>query len=587
MRTLSKNLTLALVSAALVVQGIPAHAVDLNKAFNSLLGPTASVKYNEPGRFQSGARAGFTGGGLELRVPRTQNAPALFTVSAPKIDAGCGGISAHFGGFSFISGQELVNMLKQIASGFALGFVTSLVMKTLCPACEAIVQELRAAAQQASRLAKDSCQWGQEAAARFLEGIGSKSGMNICAQTSSQNGAASDNLAGLQSLCNTENAAVKWLRDFNANLAQLSGGNAGSGDTKAEAERKTLEELGKGNVTWRVLSAFDNYRPYSDEDDAISAYKRKLLLINIIGATLGPIDDEKLPYCETADGSRIQPKGDEQLYCPPPMEMRDGTVGRLAALFMCGNPDKLANASDVSPAIINDCKTWLTAVNLNTNNAGSSNKLWKCSSLPGETERDARINCNALTLVDESKIIDGEGFMIHVNRLLRKAVERVRTDTPFVGGESDEEGKRIIALIQTAPYPLYQAINAAAVYPASAGSLIDSLSVLVAEQFAYAMLDDTFRITGRNSSGAKITQTQAQQLSEFLRGMRSVFRENKTLMNQNFAIQQAIAEQIRQINVALQRQVLTDDLLGANRLAQTMQRAAAASVTQPKTGGGE
>jgi hypothetical protein len=575
-----KPLTAAIISTALTVQAVPAYAVDLNKAFSSLLGPTSSVKYNEPGRFQSGARTGFTGGGLELRVPRGGTSPALFTVSAPKIDAGCGGISAHFGGFSFISGQELVNMLKQIASGYALGFVTSLVMKTLCPACEAIVQELRAAAQQASRLAKDSCQWGQEAAARFLEGTGAKSGMNICAQTSSQNGASSDNLGALASICNTENSAVKWLREFNANLASLSSGNADGANIKSQAEKETLDELGKGNVTWRVLSAFDNYRPYSDEPDAIAAYKRKVLLMNIIGATLGAIDDKKSPYCMTADGTKLSPKPEEQLYCPPPMEMRDGTSGRLAALFMCGNPDKLADVTGVSPTLINDCKTWIQTV---SGTETQKNKLWNCASLEGESTRDARLFCNALELVDESQIIDGEGFIIHVNRLLRKAVDRVRTDTPF---DADDEGKRIIALIQTAPYPLYQAINAAAVYPASAGSLIDSLSILVAEQFAYAMLDDTFRITGRNSSGTKISQAQAQQLSEFLRAMRTTFKENRVLMNQSFAIQQAISEQIRQINVALQRQVMTDDLLGANRLAQTMQKAASANITAPKSSEG-
>jgi len=181
---LLKKILCLVLAVTTAIAPLSANAVDLGKAFDNLIGPGVGVTVNQPGRYQSGARNSFSGGGVEVRVPRATNVPQLFSISPPRIEAGCNGISAHFGGFSFISGKEFEALLKQIASGAALGFVTSLVMKTLCPPCEAIVQELKTAAQFAANLAKNSCQFGAKLGREFLAGLGtSPSSEDKCALT--------------------------------------------------------------------------------------------------------------------------------------------------------------------------------------------------------------------------------------------------------------------------------------------------------------------------------------------------------------------------------------------------------------------
>lgn len=572
---------MALITALSPLQ---ASAIDLDNAFGALLGPGAAAHINKPGRYQSGARNGFTGGGVDVRIPKPGNAPALFSISMPRIQAGCNGISAHFGGFSFISGKEFEMLLKQIASGAALGFVTSLVMKMLCAPCEEIVATLRAAAQLAARLAKDSCQIGRNLASQFMSGLGSDSGGDSrCAVTSAAQGGSADPLMSFQSLCNTLDGVSSTLKGWNQDLTNLLPGGTGStAAIKAAKDEQVDCNLGNGNMTWRFLTTFDN-KNSSDSSDNNEAYHRKLMLINIMGAKMRYAGNDSQVGCDHKDGTNtVLSEGSPELYCTPTISGPD-----VVKYFMCGSP---ANAQNTTSQRIKSICSEIYRIPTGGTSGGSvastdtTHQAWQCRG--GDSDKST---CKYLELKDAGEVFQGKGFLLSVNELLRDGVRRVRENKSMDTVENGIDGKQILALMQVAPYPLYQAINAAAVYPAAADDLVDTLSVMVSEQFAYAMLDDLLKIEGRSSTntGKCVTKEMADKMLEFITSLRQLnFARSQQIAN-NFAVQQGLTEQIRQINIAIQRQVLSGDMLSTGKMSETLNRAVSPSTgaapAQPTT----
>lgn len=556
-----KILSLAL-ALTVGLQPMASQAVNLGDAFQNLTGSGSAMSTNEAGRYTSAARTGFTAGGFDLRVPRAANAPQLLSVTPPRVTAGCNGISAHFGGFSFISGAEFGQLLKQIASGAALGFVSSLVMKTLCPACEAVVQELKSAAQQASRLAKDSCEIGQKYAEDFKQSLdASGAAEGVCAENATAiTGAESDTIAAYKNTCNTLWKAKQFLSD---NLPKTDA----NGNTLKESDKQAAlmcANVGYGNKTWYRLSEMDKKGVGASLDN--EANVRKLMLINIMGADMESADAATTVGCDTGEGnswtSNANSESGKSNFCRPSTDLK-----ALSGFFMCGASLNGARDAKLSDKIIKYCM----AAQTSPKDGAGETQMWTCRRSKGGPEDFA--NCAYLELVPASQVVKGEGFLIQVNSLLREGVDRVRSGRSFYSSGADEKGKRVIALVNAAPYPLYQVINAAAVYPAAADDLIDSMSILVAEQFAYAMIDEMIRLDGRSTGNQCVTRAQATQMLDFVNSLRSQNEKTMSLMAQQFSVQQGISEQIRQVNLAIQRQVMSQDLLSTGKMTEALNKA--------------
>lgn len=574
-----KKLMASVMALSMLLQPFSAGAVDLGDAFKSLLGPETGVAVNAPGRYQSSARTGFSAGGLDVRVPRRNAPPILFTASTPKISAGCNGISAHFGGFSFISGEEFVKLLKDIASGAALGFVSALVMKTLCPPCEAIVQELKAAAQLAARLARDSCAIGYKAGLDFKAGLMGPS--NDSSTAVAAEGGASSNLFkdaqdGFNTLGSNMQKVADAIRSARTSFESTGGLEGGSGGNTGSSSNQALQCAAPGlfgNQTWRRLAAMDSS---TDEASAKENYKRKLMLMNITGALMTLSSSQEVK-CDLGSGKTwVATKEETNKFCPPQLEST-----KLVGFFMCGSPTNFASSSSaykVSERVSQYCLSFFPPT---TNDATS--QVWTCD---GADSQVAEKDCPYLKLTDPSTVFEGTGFLLETNRLLREAVSRVRNNQSLNGGDGDTVGKDIIRLINTAPFPLYQAINAAAVYPAATEDLLDSMSILIAEQFAYAYFDEVTRVNGRATGTMCITEQEVTSLMSFTEKLRAVNYERKTQMAQSLVIQQTLHEQIRTINQAIQKQVLSSQMLSNSQAATALNSAVSRSLSSSGTTSG-
>lgn len=147
-----------------------------------------------PGSHKDQAAGYYTGGSLNVRNG-VKNAQVA-TLQMPGFRAGCGGIDLWTGGFSHISSDQIVEMLRNIGSS-AASYAFMLAIQTLSPQTYNIMNELNALATQINQTNINSC----ETAATLLGGMWPKtdqSSKHLCQAMGSQFGAFSDYAAARQ-----------------------------------------------------------------------------------------------------------------------------------------------------------------------------------------------------------------------------------------------------------------------------------------------------------------------------------------------------------------------------------------------------
>ena len=118
----------------------------------------ATVNTTGPTAFDGQASGHWTLGNLYLRSP--VRSEAIATVNLPSFRAGCGGIDAFTGAFSFIDSDQLVAFARAIAQN-AAGFAFELALETISPVIAETMSKLRALAQWANNRNVNSCETAQ------------------------------------------------------------------------------------------------------------------------------------------------------------------------------------------------------------------------------------------------------------------------------------------------------------------------------------------------------------------------------------------------------------------------------------------
>jgi hypothetical protein len=583
-----KKLFTLMLAFVVALSPLQVHAEDLGNMFSNLMGPGSASTTTAGGRYTAGARNIFVGGGVEMRFPRSS--VTLFSVAPPSFSAGCQGISAHFGGFSFISGKEIEQLVRNIAQG-APGLVINLVIKTLCPMCEAVLQNMQKLAQFAAKANMDSCRVAGNLVNMLDKKInpastdGSQAIAGECGlQSTSQNKESEWGKANTSVCASLKSSIASLEKGWKEIEDGMYGASGDAGGTKKVKQSVAAErcKVGVGNCTWMVL---DEIFPAGDPVLTSQAIKNRLLLMNLMGATL----TGKGVTCgtPTTDGA------DEMatVMCLPKLEPKEA-VG----LFMCGVPSGGA-AAGMDRVWTEYCQPMFMKKNPTTGKFDASDLPGVVTAIKGlemldcdltaddkTAGRNAYKDCKTLkrSTVDEMKLIEGPGFLYEVQRLLREAVRRVRENVPM-GGDAD--GKRIIALINAAPYPLYQAVNAAAVYPEAGQSLMDSMALLVADHIAYAYFQQLLQISAANGAGDNGITISPQMVNKVLDGMQSLRMENdknRSRMGKTIASQQLMMEEIRKVNIMIQQSVMSEEMLNMQKYANTINTSSAEPSTSGK-----
>lgn len=114
----------------------------------------ASHTISGPGHYEGSQRNYYYGGTISIKNRTASD--NLFTVSPPKIKAGCGGINIFTGGLGFLDFDRLVQKLQNIlAAAPAAAF--EIALQTLCEPCKNIIAELESISDALNGMQLDEC----------------------------------------------------------------------------------------------------------------------------------------------------------------------------------------------------------------------------------------------------------------------------------------------------------------------------------------------------------------------------------------------------------------------------------------------
>lgn len=197
-------------ASALSLAVLPAHADvggDLRDFWENSGG---GVNVTRPLSYE-GQRAGFvTLGSVQVRT-RTRNTQ-LAHIQLPSVRAGCGGIDIFGGAFSFLSKEELIQLMEAIMQN-AAGFAFELALESMSPSVQETVAKLRDLAQRVNAMNINSCEAGQALAASLWPAIDGAS-QHICTTMGSYQGLFADQIASRHG-CNTGGRRSDTLNQAN------------------------------------------------------------------------------------------------------------------------------------------------------------------------------------------------------------------------------------------------------------------------------------------------------------------------------------------------------------------------------------
>lgn len=607
MRKLLAAFCLFLSTALLTVQTAQAANAAAADIFNSIGGTTT---IDRGGAVHSQARSIYSlGGGM---VSFQGKKVSLLSADAPSFSAGCNGISWHFGGFAFISLDEIRQLVEAVAQA-SLGVAVDLAMQTLCPQCYAVMAKLRDIANSMRNAAADACKIAQNFGAMLKDSgiIPSTNRSSDCSKTTAESGKTAsflDSWAG---------SACKLLSDAETELGGvatkamdfLRNGKPASGTTP---NREFFEVY--GNLTYKALTALG----YDDGP-------MKDVMLSLIGLTVTyadpSVDCKKAfrnlyasadSYLENASGLTAEEKASMEALsaskdpkkveassdtdAPKPTDATEKTPnaapgGAVKGPNICNAPPILDGVKAVGVTLMCgfDAQTEMKTFARNYY-AGDVEKLQKtslgamCNTVKDKDSSNPLVyTCRA----DSAECMEPKmarladvmgrptwngytGLAWMVGDALYDGVKRVRDNHP--DGLADKTKK----ILNGSGWPLYRLINVAAVYPAMAGELLEAYTSAIAAQYVMDTLDKVSAIGAqpaidlRSSKGLKPESISV--VREHIMNMVRVGNEAKLQVLERLAEKRKMVEVIMQVNKTLQAEVIGQGLAGNANLAINIKR---------------
>lgn len=230
--TLRKTLIASAVAIMTLTPG--AASASLEQEMNKLFGGISNI--TDPSSVDGARRGVVQGGGVYTRVPLARVVP--FNIQMPRVDAGCGGLDAFGGSFSFINKDQYIQLLRSIA-GNATGYAFKLALNTLSPMIGGITEDLQKSIQALNAAALDSCNIAQNLVNLIP---GSPQSADIEATKTREGGAVVSALAG--GLTQGIDAVGSFIGKLNDPWSE----------TTPEGQNVAYRTGQFGNATWRMLN---------------------------------------------------------------------------------------------------------------------------------------------------------------------------------------------------------------------------------------------------------------------------------------------------------------------------------------------
>jgi hypothetical protein len=564
------------------------------------IGGTTTI--DQGGAIHSQARSIYSlGGGM---VSFQGKHVSLLDADPPSFSAGCNGISWHFGGFAFISMDEIRQLVEAVAQA-SLGVAVDLAMHTLCPQCYAVMSKLRDISNMMRNAAADACHIATDLGNKLLDGMGfsATSSSSSCATGNSEQGSTSSLLEGWAgSACSLLSDANTWLTTQSNNITNwLNGNKSGTTPSKNQFD-------GKGNITYQALTAL-GYPDGPSKDILLSVLGMAIVplspqadckstLANVtvqavsstgtsaVDKTTAPTDPGTVNGTNASAGqsnaanapSGGDTKGGVVCYAPP---IIDGLTV-VARTLMCGaNPDAemqaFANAYYPQGGVAAVKNSSVGAMCAPTQNAEAKDPpVYDCQATnPSESKVGVCLNPTTVPLSSVQPSSSGyngfTGLAWMIEAALLDGTKAVMNNTTLP--------PQTVAILNGSQWPLYRLINMAAVYPGMATDLISAYSSAIAAQYVMDTLDQVTRIgAGTPSINLQATGTlNISTVSSIREQIMDMVRDGddvRTKVLARLAEKQKLVDTVVQVNKALQAEVIGQGLAGNTSLALSIKKQA-------------
>ena len=157
------RLTSGVLALAMATAPMLAHADWIGDFYSSA---GAAVSTTAPQAISSQSVVGFSGGGLSWRVPSKNFQP--FQITPPSLKAGCGGIDAYLGAYSFPNKDQFVQALRNFGQA-AIGYFFELALRTMAPEIAVTLDVINDLATRVNQFSMNSCAAAKKAVGYLAE----------------------------------------------------------------------------------------------------------------------------------------------------------------------------------------------------------------------------------------------------------------------------------------------------------------------------------------------------------------------------------------------------------------------------------
>lgn len=538
----------------------------------------------------------------------------LMAADPPSFSAGCSGISWHFGGFSFISVDEIRQMVEAISQA-SLGIAIDLAMQTLCPQCYAVMSKLRDIANMMRNAAADACSVAKNFGAMLQKSgiFTANNTQSSCAQI--QAGEAKTNGwmdAVTTGACKLLTGAESAMNEYGGKIESfLSGGNAGGGKTPTKDQIDRI-----GNISYETMDALG----YADGfvKDMLLSYTGMVIVTpegredcrasfrNLVGSAkdVGATQDEIDAILSTSDARTLTPsssanvKPDDAAVTPANPEAGGAKTGKQ----ICYAPPMITGLKEIAMSLIcgfdpeSDVKTFTTRYNLKEEEMKNSSLGAMCNTALVKSEgaalREQRRKDTANMWIYRCDAISTAKCMNPKMQRMTDALNVGPATGQYTGlawmildalyqGVSDVANnkplkERTVSILNGSGYPLYRLINIAAVYPGMAGELIHAYGSVIATHY---VLDTLSHIANPGAlpniglqGGKAIELSELNRVRSDIMNMMHEAGPMREQVLKRLSEKRVLVDTIVQINKALQAEVMASGLAGNANLAVNIKR---------------
>jgi len=576
------------------------------------IGGTTTI--DSGGSIHSQARSIYSLGGGQVSFQGKK--VSLLSADPPSFSAGCSGISWHFGGFAFISLDEIRQLVEAVAQA-SLGVAIDLAMQTLCPQCYAVMAKLRDIANMMRNAAGDACQVAQNMGRALLKEFGVQSPLSRksdCSKTTSEEGRTSswmDSAAG--GACRLLSDAENVLSDVGNKVNDFLYGGSSNVSKTPSAEQLELT----GNVTYQALTSLgyeDGFikdmmlstigmtvmyaKPNTDCREAFvnirGSNAASAAFDNAIGQQLvGPLDPNApaTPQDATPTPSKNPTGGASKTaticFAPPII----AGVDKLSEKIICGfEPMAEArrfaltfygNNSEAALAKLKSTSLGALCMSSSSNKDSQDPWMYTCQGSRSKNGNgtDSTLDCTRPEMKRASQLLQDSttgaynyngytGLAWMIGDALYRGVVKVRENQPL---DSDT-----IAILNGSGYPLYRILNMAAVYPGSAQELLEVYTATIATHYAIDTMTKVAQIGAQPTVDLRINRSMRPEslsvIREQIMQMVRIGQERKSQALAGLAEKRTLVEHIVQVNRAIQAEVISQGLNGNADLAVSIKR---------------